>query len=341
MYRFLGFILPIIFLFIAGKSIAQQKVKIGNRPTRFATNTVLEVEGSTDTLRSRMVMLNTGTVGIGTTTPRPSAILDLTATNKALLLPRVQLTGLNDVATVAAPVSGMMVSNIAAAGVGNNAVKANNIYRFNGVAWDLLVDKTELNNSTAGFSFSILGYTPLKGSARTVPATAPGGATVTEVGCKTNLTNGHFYCAYTLSAGTNFYNTFQLAKNIGGYVVTMTSLAEISWVNTNIVAAGTGYSLGNCIWIGYNKVAYPGNPNIFQWITGEDFVVNWSTFPTSTPDNWFLAGQPDNAGGTEGSCHIMRIGASATRRWADIAGNSLNDGGGGVFNQVIVEFNAP
>ncbi len=40
-------------------------------------------------------------VGIGTTTPHASAILDITSTNKGLLLPRVNLTGTNDNTTIA------------------------------------------------------------------------------------------------------------------------------------------------------------------------------------------------------------------------------------------------
>ena len=49
----------------------------------------------------------TGNVGIGTVTPYSSAILDLTATDKALLLPRVA-----NAAAVATPTNGMMVYDI-------------------------------------------------------------------------------------------------------------------------------------------------------------------------------------------------------------------------------------
>ena len=43
-------------------------------------------------------------VGIGTTSPHSSSILDLTATDKALLLPRVTNT-----AAIPSPVNGMMI----------------------------------------------------------------------------------------------------------------------------------------------------------------------------------------------------------------------------------------
>ncbi len=118
---------------------------------------------------------------------------------------------------------------------GGTAVQANNIYLFDGIRWKQVVDNNRLQSATAGFNESILGYTPVKSADKATITTAPGGATVTLLGCKTNPANGHVYCAYQLSTGTNFYNTFNLAKQIGGYLVTMTSHDERIWVNTNII----------------------------------------------------------------------------------------------------------
>ena len=270
-------------------------------------------------------------VGIGTTSPHPSAILELNASDKALLLTRVALTGTDDVTTIPTPTAGMIVYNTADT-VGATAVKANNLYRFNGTNWDFFVDNDLLTGTVAGFNTSTLGYEPVKASEKATVATAPGGATVTLLGCKTNPANGHVYCAYQLSTGTNFYNTFNLAKQIGGYLVTMTSNAERTWVNTNIVNSGTGYNLNNQIWIGYNKVAYPGNPNKFVWITGENWTIDWTTNPNATPENWFTSGEPNNSGGTEGSCHIY--GNTVDKKWNDLNGTSTSG-----FIYVIVEFN--
>lgn len=54
-------------------------------------------------------------VGIGTATPNVSAQLDITATNKGLLIPRVSLTSLADAATIATPATGLLVFNTNAA----------------------------------------------------------------------------------------------------------------------------------------------------------------------------------------------------------------------------------
>ena len=50
-------------------------------------------------------------VGIGTTTPDASAILDIKSTNKGLLVPQVSLTSSTDVTTVPTPATGLLVYN--------------------------------------------------------------------------------------------------------------------------------------------------------------------------------------------------------------------------------------
>jgi len=50
-------------------------------------------------------------VGIGTALPDASAQLDITATNKGLLIPRVALTSLTDAVTITAPATGLLVYN--------------------------------------------------------------------------------------------------------------------------------------------------------------------------------------------------------------------------------------
>lgn len=278
-------------------------------------------------------------VGINTTDVYPSAILDLGIdNNKALLITRVALTGTNDLSTIPTPTAGLLVYNTQTT-TGTNAVKANEIYFFNGTQWKQIVDKTILDVEVEQLNTSTLGYEPVKAIDKNVITTAPGGSTVTLLGCKTNPANGHVYCAYQLSSGTNFYNTHLLAQQIGGYIVTLTSHAERIWVYDNILANGTGYNLQNNIWIGYNKVAEPGNPMEFTWITNENWAIDWTTSPNSTPENWFNTGEPNNGGGIEGSCHIYSTTESATRRWNDLEGIRIATGSSVPFNQVIIEFN--
>ena len=85
-----------------------------------------------------------GSVGIGTTSPHASAILDVTSTSKGFLPPRVTLTGTADVATIASPASGLMVYNTATAGTSPNNVIPG-YYYWNGAAW------TRISNNSSIF----------------------------------------------------------------------------------------------------------------------------------------------------------------------------------------------
>jgi hypothetical protein len=53
-----------------------------------------------------------GRIGIGTAAPDTSAIVDLTATNKGLLIPRVNLQDVNDKVTVPNPATGLLVFSV-------------------------------------------------------------------------------------------------------------------------------------------------------------------------------------------------------------------------------------
>ena len=73
-----------------------------------ATNTMVKLGTLSNGTSARpagteFVILDTGNVGIGTTAPHSSSILDLTATDKALLLPR-----LASIANITSPVDGMV-----------------------------------------------------------------------------------------------------------------------------------------------------------------------------------------------------------------------------------------
>jgi len=61
-------------------------------------------------------------IGIGTTTPNSSAVLDLQSNNKGMLVPRIALTSANTASPVTAPADALLIYNTATAGSGINAV---------------------------------------------------------------------------------------------------------------------------------------------------------------------------------------------------------------------------
>lgn len=73
-------------------------------------------------------------VGIGTTTPDNSAILDITSTNKGLLIPRVELTNVANITTpILNPIKGLMVWNTR--NVYTGGLSGEGFYFFNGTVW--------------------------------------------------------------------------------------------------------------------------------------------------------------------------------------------------------------
>ena len=83
-------------------------------------------------------------VGIGTTTPATSSALDITSTNKGLLIPRVALISTSDVATIASPVTSLLVYN--------SGFLPNGYYYWNGTLWVLLATGNNTDWSLTGNS---------------------------------------------------------------------------------------------------------------------------------------------------------------------------------------------
>ena len=134
-------------------------------------------------------------VGIGTTTPAPGAILDLTATEKALLLTRVA-----DVNLVKTPVSGMIVYDIS-----NNCIRA-----YENGAWSNCLNGTAATSTTGGTAI-VSAYVCNTASAGTMTAGTPVSgvtqtitATVTNVGTYNIATtaNGVTFAGSGTFAGT-------------------------------------------------------------------------------------------------------------------------------------------
>nr|WP_314866987.1 tail fiber domain-containing protein [uncultured Flavobacterium sp.] len=78
--------------------------------------------------------------GIGTTTPNASAKLDVYATNKGFLPPRVTLTSATDATTIASPAEGLLVYNLGSVGLQAG------YYYWNGASWATIATATSAGN---------------------------------------------------------------------------------------------------------------------------------------------------------------------------------------------------
>lgn len=83
-------------------------------------------------------------VGIGTTSPNASSMLDITSTNSGLLIPRVSLVSTSDVTTIASPITSLLVYN--------SGFSPNGFYYWNGSIWVLLSTGTNTDWSLTGNS---------------------------------------------------------------------------------------------------------------------------------------------------------------------------------------------
>lgn len=67
----------------------------------------------------------------------PSAMLDVAATNKGVLVPRINLTSTNDISTIVSPATSLLIYNKATAGIPPNNVSPG-FYYWNGTKWSLI-----------------------------------------------------------------------------------------------------------------------------------------------------------------------------------------------------------
>ena len=117
----------------------------------------------------------TQSLAINTTgaTAHPSALLDISSFNKGVLIPRISLTDINDITTIAAPAVSLLVYNTNAAIAGGSGI---GYYFFTGAKWLRVIDD----------STPLIGWST-SGNAGTIPGTNFIGTTdPTDLVFKTN-----------------------------------------------------------------------------------------------------------------------------------------------------------
>jgi hypothetical protein len=84
-----------------------------NDPANTMVTLGTKADGSARTAGTEFVAKDNGAIGIGTSTPNASSILDVSSSNKGILVPRVTLTGITDGTTITSPATGLIVYNTA------------------------------------------------------------------------------------------------------------------------------------------------------------------------------------------------------------------------------------
>ena len=108
--------------------------------------------------------------------------------------------------------------------------------------------------------------------------------------------NGHFYEAVDLGTAISWEAAKANAEAAGGYLATVTSAAEDSWITTNLLPLVTGVGGGNRLgpWTGGYQDT--GSPSFSEpsggwtWVTGEPW--SYTAWETGEPQDG--AGPPDS-----------------------------------------------
>ncbi len=189
-----------------------------------------------------------GQVGINTQNPNSDSYLELSSTDKGLLIPRLNLVSLDNPAPLSAHVTGMMVFNTASSGTFENIVYPG-LYINSGVSWERLEPNTtqlgEVKHSFATADHD--GWYLLNGRAKiTLSTTAQTAAT--SVGYGANIPN----------ATDRFLKTkdnSELVATQGGANTFTVSQAQLP----NIDFSGTALSDGGHT---HQVDSYQGNQNV-------------------------------------------------------------------------------
>ena len=99
---------------------------------------------------SLVSFLSFSQVGINTTTPDPSSILDVSASDKGILFPRVALNSTGDNSTILNPAVSLLVYNTSTSGG-----LSNGFYFWNGNSWNSLT--TSVTSGNTGNNWSLTG----------------------------------------------------------------------------------------------------------------------------------------------------------------------------------------
>lgn len=223
-----------------------------------------------------------GQVGIGTSSPSPSAQLEVRSTNKGFLPPSVALQGTNDAQlaspTIASPATGLLVYNSAPAGSGATAVTPG-FYYYSGSAWVRLIVPTDNAANVSGTVAVANGGT----GATTLTGILKGNGT----SAFTAATAGTDYLAPTGSAAslTNF-PTFN--QNTTGNAATATTAENITaTTNTTLTSLSNLATVGTItsgVWSGTTvAVAKGGTGLTAPGASGNVLTSNGTTWTSAAP----------------------------------------------------------
>lgn len=219
-------------------------------------------------------------VGIGTNTPDASSKLDITSTDKGLLIPRVALTATNSASPISSPATSLLVYNTATAGSGGTAVSPG-FYFWNGTSWININIGTGSGTTT---NFLTNTTNTINSTVNGVSATAPAVNTVSL------SQNGSNQLVGTVNGVASSAQTVAVAGDVTGNL----GASTVEKINgTSLAGLATGI-LKNTTGTGVPSIA-----------VAADFpVLNQNTTGTATGFTGSLSG---DVSGTQSATSVDKI----------------------------------
>ena len=98
-------------------------------------------------------------VGINTGSPHSSTSLDVVSSSKGILYPRIALLNNIDQTTISTPANGLIVFNTNTSAAGSDQVIKDNLYYWDGVYWNRVINDQDVINSISGLKIpKLAGY---------------------------------------------------------------------------------------------------------------------------------------------------------------------------------------
>lgn len=206
-------------------------------------------------------------VGIGTTTPDASAKLQIDATDKGFLPPRVSLTGSGDVSTIASPAEGLLVYH-----TGTPSLEEG-YYFWNGAQWSTMATVSGIGHAygdvkTGMQTVDHAGWVLLNGRLKsTLTATQQTRATALGIGANIpNASNAVLMQNGSTPGTVAGSNTKTIAQNqlpnvnYTGWIYNVAHGAVIAASASGVITNSPGSSWGNAGGGGYTENFYLNIP---------------------------------------------------------------------------------
>ncbi|MCL8536494.1 MULTISPECIES: hypothetical protein [Chryseobacterium] len=262
---------------------------------------------------------SSGSVGIGTTMPHASAILDVNVdaladgSKKGFLGPKAALTSLTDQTTIPSPATGLLVYNLGTAGLAYNG------YVFwNGSEWRTLNNGSLAIGTIGTITCNSIKLTPSIYTAGTpfngtmsVPYTGGNGGTYPAqmIGPVNGLTA-------TLSAGNFNSGSGTLTYTISGTPTVTSPVTTVFPLNIDgktcdaTVGAGDGISMGELI---YYKASIPSGPSNV-WLS--DYVSDLPVLGGKLRlDAWFMSNSSVGPNNVTMNPRLVNVSSDPVKFW--------------------------